>query len=220
MSSTRSTCVAFLAVVALVLSCERAERVALAPEASSPTPLLGNEGGADPPDSFSVSVVPDSLFFSDSLAVADVQLIESARPEALLDELVNVYNERDAAGFSQLLAEDYVCTEITPCGMRQWGRQEEILIHERMFDLSWPTHPVAEIRLTLSNLSASPVDAPPLEPEVWELTCDADLVLEYANPDQGVFQYLGPARFLVRRNPDFPCEWELVEWHDCLPGGW
>lgn len=207
----------------IVLSCQQAERLP-SPPADPPTPTLVGEETGDAPDSAGFGVVPITIsqreslmFIGDSLPAVTITMIPG--PEVVIERLLSAYNGRDAAAFASLLAEDYVCTEITTSGMRSWGKPDEILIHERMFDPSYGIKPIANILLSLEDVTAVPVDLAVFESEVWKLTCAAHLVLEYANPGDGAFEFLGPAEFHVRRNLALRWGWQILEWHDRPPEG-
>ncbi len=208
-----------LLALAVCPSCRKAEKIGIPPVPEEPAVLsqAGDEGSGDDPQIFVVEI--DSFCYRDSVTAVPIQVYWSPGPEELLVRLQDAYNQRDADLFISLLADDYVCTEITPDGMDSWGKQQEILVHQRMFDPDYGFHPISSIQLMLDNVTATPLDLTVWEHELWLLTCDAHLILEYADPDHDAFQFLGPAEFHVRRNLALQCAWELVEWHDQLPEG-
>jgi len=75
------------------------------------------------------------------------------------------------------------------------------------------------IQLALENVTSEPLGPDAGGSDMWQLTCDAHLIIDYARPDNETFEFLGPAEFDVRRNPNLPSSWQLVECHDQLPDG-
>jgi hypothetical protein len=224
-----------LAVALLGLSCERADRVAPPPQTEpSAWQSSGEEGGEEPEIQVTVielpyGVVPDSIgLLPCSLVVwqrddtetegDDDETPTVPEPEEFVSWVLSAYNQRNAAMLSVILADEFVCTEITPDGERSWDKDMEIWIHERMFDPNCEVKPIEDVGLELANVTFVPPPGDPQDPAgVWTVRCDAHLVLDYVSAEDGVWEFLGPAEFLIRANPDSPCDWELVAWHDQLP---
>lgn len=207
-------------------SCKKAEQVG-EPPVEEPRVLQSSdeegessEGEVIPVATQQDFLVADSLIFADSLILlSDTLVVEievPPQPQQFISWLRGAYNMRNAVMLAMILADEYVCTEITPDGIRSWGKEEEARIHERMFNPGHGVKPIEEVELTLDNPD---VTAPPEPDSIWVVRCEAHLVLDYLHPEDGTFEFLGPAEFHIRPNPDMPCRWELVAWHDQLPYG-
>ena len=217
-----------IAVILSGTSCERAERVA--PPQTEPSALQssGEDGVGEDSEGEVIFVgtadelMPDSLtLLGDSLTVSagdEPDTLAPREPDEFVVWLQSAYEWRNAEMVAMILADDYVCTEITPCGQRSWGKDAAIRIHERMFDPACEVKPIEDIQLDLGNFTVRPPLGDPEDPAaVWTIRCDAHLVFGYVNAEDGIWEFVGPAEFLIRVNPDSPCGWELVAWHDQAP---
>lgn len=148
-------------------------------------------------------------------------------PENLLSNLKTSYEERELAEYESLLATDFTFfyedaqTHIPD----SWSRQEEIDIHENMFDSDY----VQTLRLDfdygaviLDTLKSTPQDS------LWEMTItNVDLYLFGTSPgfpDEAPQKYEmedGIQRFWFRKNPwkdpgANEYVWTIVEWQEVI----
>jgi len=193
--------VAGLATTCSSMSCEKAEKVATPTERNLPTASLTGQGDAD--------IAPDGE--------ALTEITDLHGPQDFIAWLEAAYNRRDAGMLACILADEYICTEITRGGIRSWDKETEIRIHQRMFNPRCEVKPVESFAVSLENMTVERPPAGSWSTGIWIVRCGAHVVLDYVDSRARTFEFVGPAEFHIRRNPDSPCGWELVAWHDQPP---